>query len=436
MPKDELDLAQVTQAVLEVKQGFEAFKQAHAEQTKELARGVADPLIEEKLKRIDTELQQKQELIDKLYAASRRKHLTIDGQKADSVDLDQKAFVWASTMAKRRGTSIDAYTHEDAQAYSLAFSKFLRMDERLLSPEELKALSVGSDSDGGYVVSPDTSGRIVKKQFDYSPVRQYASVQVISSDALEGLHDLDEADAGWVSESGSRPETNTPGLRAWRIPVHELYASPKATQKLIDDAQIDMEAWLAEKVASKFARQENRAFVLGTGVGQPRGFLSYPAGTTNPGQIEQVATGVNGGFAAAPNGADKLISMSMSLKSNYRANAVWFMNRVTTGGVRLLKNSDGDYIWQPALAAGQPSTLLGHPVATFDDMADFTTTGALAIAFGDLAQAYQIVDRMGVRVLRDPFSAKPYVMFYSTKRVGGDVVNFEALKILKFATAV
>ncbi len=197
-----------------------------------------------------------------------------------------------------------------------------------------------------------------------------------------------------------------------------------------------MEDWLAAKVAEKFSRTENAAFVNGTGVGQPRGFLTYAHGTTLPGTIEQVATGVNGGFAAAPAGADKLISMVYGLKTNYRNNGVWFMNRTTTAGVRLLKNSDGSYLWQPSIAAGQPSTLLGYPVATFDDMPDYTTNGALAIAFGDLAQAYQIVDRLGIRGLRDPFTAKPYVKFYTTKRVGGDVINFEAIKLLKFAIAV
>jgi len=436
MPKDELDLTQVTQAVAEIKSAFELFKDANETRIKEVARGVADPLIEEKLHRINDELAKKQELIDKLYASTRRKHLSINGVEVDASELDKKSLAWANMNAKKRGTSISTFTHEDAMGYKAAFLEYLRKDDRVLAADETKALSVGSDPDGGYVVDPDTSGRIVKKQFETSPVRQYASVQVISSDALEGLYDLDEAASGWVSETGSRAETGTPQLKQWRIPVHEQYAEPRATQKLLDDAYIDMEAWLADKVAEKFTRVENAAFVNGTGVGQPRGFLSYPAGSTIPGQIEQFATGVNGGFAATPNGGDKLISMVYGLKTNYRNNGVWFMNRTTTGAVRLLKNNDGNYIWQPAVQAGQPSTLLGYPVGTFDDMPDFSTTGALAVAFGDLAQAYQIVDRLGVRVLRDPFTAKPFVKFYTTKRVGGDVVNFEAIKLLKFATAV
>ena len=195
-----------------------------------------------------------------------------------------------------------------------------------------------------------------------------------------------------------------------------------------------MEAWLAAKVADKFTRTENAAFVNGTGVGQPRGFLTYPAGTTIPGQIQQRATGVSGGFGSDPAGADVLVKVIYDLKTNYRNSGVWFMNRLTTGGVRLLKNSDGGYLWQPSVQAGQPATLLGYPQATFEDMPDFSTADALAIAFGDLSEAYQIVDRLGVRVLRDPYTAKPYVKFYTTKRVGGDVINFEALKLVRFGT--
>lgn len=436
MPKDELDLTQVTQAVAEIKSTFETFKETNELRIKELAKGAIDPVLEEKMGKINADLALKQELIDKLYAAGRRKHLVVDGKEVDQADLDRKALSWANMVAKTRGTRVGAYTHDDALGYKAAFLEYLRKDDRVMGPAEIKALSVGSDPDGGYVVDPDTSGRIVMKQFDTSPMRQYASVQVISSDALEGLFDLDEAAAGWVGETATRAETATPQLRAWRIPVHEQYGKPRATQKLLDDAYIDMEAWLTAKISEKFSRTENTAFVNGTGVSQPRGFLTYTAGSTNPGTIVQVATGANGAFASDPAGADKLMGMIYGTKTNYRNNGVWFMNRVTSGGVRVLKDSNGQYLWQPSVQAGQPATLLGYPTATFDDMPDYTTTGALAIAFGDMAEAYQIVDRLGVRVLRDPYSSKPYVEFYATKRCGGDVINFEAISLLKFATSV
>lgn len=300
-----------------------------------------------------------------------------------------------------------------------------------MADTERKALSVGSDPEGGYVVYPDMSGQIVQKVFETSPMRAYASIQTISTDALEGIFDLNEASFGWVEETESRSETNTPDIGRWRIPVHEMYAFPFATQKLLDDAAIDMENWLSMKVADKFARAEADAFVNGSGVGQPRGFLTYSDGTTLPGTIEQFDTGVNGAYAAAPDGGDVLIDALYGLKAPYRANATWFMNRATTKLTRKLKDSDGAYLWSPGIAAGQPATLLGYPVAAFEDMPD-PATGSLSVAVGDMRAAYQIVDRIGIRVLRDALTNKPYIGLYTVKRVGGDVVNFEAVKLVKF----
>lgn len=434
MPKDELDLNDVSQAVTEVKQMFEQFKDSNDEHIEEKAKGVIDPILTERLDKINEDLSSKQEKIDQLYAASRRKSILVDGKQVDEEELDAKALSWANMCAKAQGTRVEEFTHENATEYKKAFFRYIRKDDRILSADEQKALSVGSDPDGGYVVDPDTSGRIVMKQFETSPVRQFASTQVISTDALEGLFDLDEASAGWVSETGTRSETDTPTLKAWRIPVHELYAEPRATQKILDDAYIDMEMWLSDKVTDKFNRVENAAFVTGDGVGKPRGFTTYASGTTLPGTIEQVNTGANGAFAADPDGLDKLLDMIYGMKSSYRANANWFMNRTTMGAARKLKDSNGMYSWQPSVVAGQPSTLLGYGVASFEDMADYSTTGALAVAFADMAEAYQIVDRIGIRVLRDPYTAKPYIKFYTTKRVGGDVLNFEAIKLLKFAS--
>jgi HK97 family phage major capsid protein len=435
MPKDNLGLEAVVQAVDEVKSGFEQFKEAAKQREDELLKkGDVDPLIEEKLQRINEDLDEKQAVIDKLYAAGRRKSITLDGQSVTEEELDAKAYQWATLAAKRRDQRIEAFTHDDQLAYKAAQNAYLRKGDQLLTPDEAKALSVGSDPDGGYVVDPDTSGRIIKKIFETSPVRQYASVQVISTDALEGLRDLDETTFGWVGETSSRVETSTPQLEKWRIPVHEMYAEPRATQKLVDDMAIDLEGWLADKVADKFARAENTAFVNGTGVDQPRGFLTYPAGTTNPGQVQQKTTGANGAFGADPDGGDALINMIHALKSQYRANGVFAMNRTTLGAVRLLKDSQGRMLWQPSLAAGMPSTLLGYPLASFEDMPDYTTTDAQAIIFADFAEFYQIVDRLGIRTLRDPYTAKPYIKYYSTKRVGGDVANFEAAVTLKFGS--
>jgi HK97 family phage major capsid protein len=380
---------------------------------------------------LDTALARSEEAV----LAVKRSQRVITDEHGNPVDLDAKAQEWADIMAtayQRAPFQMDA---KSMAAYKAAQLKYARKGMDALEPEERKALSVGGDATGGFVVYPDMSGQIVTKVDETSPMRAYASIQVISTDALEGLFDLNRASAGWVSETGARAQTNTPDLGKWRIPVHELYAMPAATQQLLDDAAINMEAWLAAKVALEFALTENTAFVTGDGVGKPRGILSYADGTTLPGTVERFNTGADGAFAAAPNGGDVLIDALHGLKAQYRANAAWFMNRTTTKMVRKLKDSDGAYLWSPGIAAGQPATLLGYPVASFEDMPSGTTTGATAIAVADMRAAYQIVDRMGVRVLRDPYTSKPNVLFYTTKRVGGDLVNFEAIKLVEFSAS-
>ena len=412
--------------------GFEEFKKANDERLAQIEKkGSADVVTEAKLQKIEADLEKAQKIADEAVLASKRQSRIVTDERGEVVDLDRKAQEWASMNARRRGAVAGSFGAADMDGYKAAFDTFLRKGEEVMGPDERKALSVGTDPDGGYVVNPDLSGRIVMKVFETSPMRAYASVQVISSDALEGLFDLNEASSGWVGETDSRPETNTPQLGKWRIPAHELYAKPKATQKLLDDASINMEAWLASKVSEKFARDEANAFVVGNGVNKPRGFLTFSSGTTLPGTIERFDTGVNGAFAAAPNGGDVLINALYGLKQQYRANATWFMNRATLKLTRKLKDSDGAYLWSPGIAAGQPASLLGYPVASFEDMPD-PATDSLSIAVGDMREAYQIVDRLGIRTLRDPYSAKPYVEFYTTKRVGGDVVNFEALKLIEF----
>ena len=426
------EIKQAVEAVKQVNVAFEEFKRANDARLAEIEKkGAADPLLEEKLRRIDADLDRAQKVADEAALAAKRQSRVVTDEKGDRIDLDAKAADWAGMLARRRGETVPAFDAAGLDSYKAAFDRFLRKGEEVMSVDERKALSVGTDPDGGYVVNPDLSGRIVMKVFETSPMRAYASIQVISSDALEGLFDLDEAASGWVGETDSRAETNTPVLGKWRIPTHELYAKPKATQKLLDDASINMEAWLASKVAEKFGRDESNAFVVGNGSNKPRGFLTYGSGTTLPGTIEQFPTGSSGAYAAAPNGGDVLINALYGLKAQYRANATWFMNRATLTATRKVKDSDGAYLWSPGIAAGQPATLLGYPVASFEDMPD-PASNSLSVAVGDMREAYQIVDRLGIRTLRDPYSAKPYVEFYTTKRVGGDVVNFEAIKLVRF----
>lgn len=307
------------------------------------------------------------------------------------------------------------------KAWNEAFPMYLRSrDDRAI---EQKALMVGSDPDGGQWVPTMVSNRIITQVYESSPVRQLATVENISTDALEIPTDLGQIDYGWVGETDPRPVTGTPQVGTIRIPVFEMYAQPQATQKLLEDAAIDVTAWLSNKIAQRFARVEATAFVAGTGIGQPRGFLTYPNGTTLPGTIQQIHSG-----NATALTTDGLITLMVSLKEPYAPNANWLMQRATVGSVMLLKDGDGQYIWRAGLDGGKPSVLLGSPVMQAADM-QAVGAGALPVAYGDFRQAYTIVDRLGITTLRDPFTAKPFVLFYTRRRVGGDVVNFEAIKL-------
>ncbi len=417
-----------TKAIEGINKAFDEFKTTNDARLKELEeKGSADALFTDKIAKIEADLQKAQEVADQAVLAQKRSERLVT-ENGETVDLDKKAHDWARSIGHR-----DDFNADGLKAYEAAFERFLRKDEIALSPDERKALSVGSDPDGGYTVHPDMSGAVSRKIFDTSPMRAYAAIQTIGTDALEGLYDDNEMTANWVQETGGRAATATAEIGMWRIPVHELYAFPQATQKLLDDSSMNVEAWISDKVGDKFARTEATAFVTGDGTGKPRGFTTYANGTSIREQVEQIKTGVNGDFPAAPDGGDTLITALYSLKAPYRANASWFMNRSTMAAVRKLKDSDGAYIWSPGIAADQPATLLGYPVApAFEDMADIAT-GSLSIAVGDMRSAYQIVERQGMRVLRDNLTNKPYVGFYSVRRCGGGLVNGEAIKLIDFS---
>jgi HK97 family phage major capsid protein len=252
-------------------------------------------------------------------------------------------------------------------------------------------------------------------------------VEAISTDALDLIDDHASAVAGWTTETAVVAETATPSIAKRHIQTHEMYAQPKATQKLVDDSAIDIEAWLSGKIADIFARTQNTAFIGGSGVGQPRGILTYAAGASW-GQIQQVNSGTNGQVTA-----DGLINLFYALKDGYARRASFLMNRSVVQQVRLLKQATtNQYMWQPGLAAGAPDTLLGVPVYMASDMPT-AATNSLSVAVGDFKAGYQIVDRIGMRILRDPYTEKPFVKFYATARVGGDVVNSDAIKLMKLS---
>lgn len=441
-----LEMAEVKKALDEAGQLYKGQFESINAKIKELeAKGAAvDPLLKEQREKLNEaiekasamneEFMKQQAIVQRLEKSG-----LAGGEGKDKIEAETKAFngmVRAHAAISGKSTpaeiSVDGY-----KAYKAAFDRYLRVGEKALTPEEQRALSVGSDNNGGYLVDPDKSGQMVKKIFETSDVRRFASVQSISTDALEGSADLDEASGGWVSELGTRSESNTPEVpKPWRIPVHELYSQPRASQKLINDANVDIAAWLNGKVADKLSRLQNTAFVSGTGVGQPRGFASYTTNATYAwGTPEHVLSGTNGGWGTDPNGIQKLNALMGLLKDAYVPGSAFFCNRLTKFSIRNLTDasSAGKFVFIPSFQAGVPDVLLGAPIHVFQDMASYTTTGALALAYGNLARFYQIVDRQGISVLVDPYTAKPYVVFYTTARVGGDVIDFDAIKFLKFA---
>jgi HK97 family phage major capsid protein len=430
---------ELKKVIEELGRAFEEFKSSHAEQIKELKAGRSDPLLEAKLQKISDRLDelsaQKDELEKKLNrpGAGNTVDETTERKALISFNAEIKAFAQEKGKAQPAEVTLDQY-----REYKRAFDAMMRGGEKQMLDAERKALSVGSDADGGYLVPPDTAGAMSSKLFDLSPIRQIANVQVISSDRLEGIEDIDEAAAGWVGETDSRSDTNTPRIGKYEIVAHEMYAQPKATQKLLDDAAVNVESWLANKVADKLARTEGAAYVVGNGVAKPMGFASYATAATADatrawGTLEHVATANNGDFASS-SPADVLFDVIQAMKPGYLANARWVTRRTVIAKVRKLKEATTNaYMWQPGLQAGQPDRLLGYPITMAEDMPALAN-GSLSMAFGDFRAGYTIVDRLGVRVLRDPYTDKPYVKFYTTKRTGGGVVNFEAIKFVKFGS--
>jgi HK97 family phage major capsid protein len=301
---------------------------------------------------------------------------------------------------------------------------------------ELKAVSGASDAGGGYAVPEELDRQIERLLSAISPIRAIAQIVKVGSAGYRKLVTTGGTPSGWVAETAARPETDTPDFQEIAPPFGELYANPAASQAMLDDAAFDVEAWLAEEIAQEFARAEGAAFVGGNGTDKPKGFLAAPNsidgdGVRAFGTLQFVKTGVAGGFPAS-NPQDKLIDVVQALRSPYRQGAAFVMNSATAAAIRKFKTADGAFLWQPGLVAGQPDTLLGYPVVEAEDMPDIAAN-ALAIAFGNFRAGYLIAERSETQILRDPFTNKPFVHFYATRRVGGQVMNSEAIKLLKFA---
>jgi len=303
---------------------------------------------------------------------------------------------------------------------------------------ELKSFSGASGGAGGYAVPREIDQLIGATLKAISPIRAIANVVRTGTAGYRKLVTAGGIVSGWASETGARAETGTPVFNEIAPPSGELFANPAASQAMLDDAQFDVEAWLASEIAREFAAAEGAAFVNGNGTNKPKGFLTYA--TSNEadsvrafGSLQYVASGAAGGFAAS-NPQDRLIDLVQSLRAPYRQGASFVMNGATLSVIRKMKTSDGAFIWQPGLSGGQPATLLGYPVVEAEDMPDIAAN-SLSIAFGNFQAGYVIAERSETSILRDPFSNKPFVHFYAVKRIGGAVANSEAIKLMKFSAS-
>ena len=314
-----------------------------------------------------------------------------------------------------------------------AFGGFVRRGATI----EMKAFTgVGGDV-GGYAVPREIDAVIDATLKGISPIRGIANVVKVGSAGYRKLVTTGGTPSGWTSETAARPETDTPDFTEIAPPMGELYANPAASQAMLDDAAFDVEAWLADEIATEFAKAEGAAFVSGSGINRPKGFLAAPVATGGDatrafGTLQYLGSGAAGDFAANPQ--ERLIDLVQALRAPYRQGASFVMNAATLARIRKFKTSDGAFVWQASLAAGQPATLLGYPVVEAEDMPDIAAN-ALAIAFGNFQAGYLIAERTETQILRDPYSNKPFVHFYATKRVGGCVSNSEAIKLMKFAAS-
>ena len=382
---------EVKTAAAEALAAFEAYKQTNEARLSEIEkRGKADPLLDQKLAKIDRRL-------EALSLKSARADLSGEAEPADA-------------------------------EHSSAWGRYMRVgDDSGLARLDLKSLNTGTDDQGGYVAPPELDQLIEARLMQASPMRQIATVRQTSAGIFRKPVGLG-VEARWAGETEARPSSVVEGLSLIEFPAGELFSQPAATQTLLEDAFSDVDAWLADEVEAAFAAQESAAFINGDGVAKPRGLLNHDIvedSTHEWGKIGSVA-----GDFTGPDAAESLIDLIYAPKSQFRANGRFVMNRRTVSEVRKLKDADGRYLWQPG-TSGDPSTMLGYAVTEIEDMPDIGA-GNAAIAFGDFRRGYLIVDRVGTRVLRDPFSAKPFVLFYTTKRVGGGVQNFDAIKVMTF----
>ncbi|WP_261270363.1 phage major capsid protein [Sphingomonas sp. LC-1] len=384
--------------------GFEAFKETHTRQLEEIKKGVADVVTAEQLEKINAALTELQTAVD------------------------DQAKIQAAAKLGNGGVIGDIQADPE---YTAAFKAHMRKGEK--APADIEAaMSRGTDADGGYLAPIEWDRTIGEKLKLISPMRAESRIITISVAGFKKYFGDRNVGSGWVGETASRPATTTPQIGVLDFTPGELYANPAITQQLLDDAAVDLEKWLGSEVDTEFARQEGIGFTSGDGVNKPYGVLTYVEGAANAARHPYGAIKVKNSGAAAALTGDGILDLMYDLPSQYAANAKFHMNRLSMGAARKLKDGQGNYLWQPSYASGQPQTLAGAPIVEHPDF-PLIAAGNIAALYGDMEATYLVVDRVGIRVLRDPFTNKPFVHFYTTKRVGGGVHDPQPMRALKVA---
>ena len=411
-------MAELKETIDAIGKAFEEFKTENNQKLKDLeSKGTVDALLTEKVEKINNSITELINVRDQVVALENRV-----GRMALGTGGGEK-------------TEVDQAKAEHKAAFENWFRKGGENNLAAVRDLQIKAgLSTLSDPDGGYLVAPPEFDKAIDRVAGtVSVMRNLATVRSIGTNTYKKIVNMGGAGSGWVAEKESRSETTTPTLKEIAINMEEIYAEPGCTQISLDDSVIDLASWLADEVSVEFAEQEGEAYISGDGKGKPHGIAGYTMITNASYTFGKVGY-IPGGHATALDSTDKLIDLQHALKPAYRNGASWLMNDLTCAAIRKLKNGDGDTIWQPGLTSGVPDTLLGKPVA-YDDNVASIGAGAFPIFFANFKRAYLILDRVGIRILRDPYTSKGNVMFYTTKRVGGGVISFEALKALKIAVS-
>lgn len=415
-------IEQAVKAVTELNKAFAEFRDTNDKRVGEIEkRGSADVLIEEKTKRINDAIG------------------SLDGTVKDlakRLDDANKAREELELRVKRPGAPAEDPMADPA--YRSEFHTFLkRGDVERGGLLEKRAMSTQDNTEGGYLTNIEVDRELARLQRDMSVARQEFTVRQIGAGAWKKPISKSNANSGWVGETDGRPQTDPSDIAEVNIPTHELYANVGATQTILDDAYVNIEQFIAEETAAAFEDSEGAAFFTGNGVSKPRGLLTLtthdeaPGSRAAHGQLGVVVTGSTSTFGSY---ADKFMDTIGYLRGRYRQNAKWCFNALTEAAIRKIKDGDNNYLWQPATSLEVPSTLLGYGTVVADHMPDIGN-GNLPVLFGDLRRAYTIVDRFGMRTLRDPYTLKPYVLFYVTKRVGGGPVITEAVKAMETSAA-